>query len=309
MAAPRLPEFVEPMLALPGAPFDSAEHLFEVKWDGTRSLCLVESTGLRLVNRRRRPQDERYPELAFLGGLEPGLALDGEIVLMSGGLPDFSLMLKREQAHGARRAAELARAHPATYVAFDLLYRGYESRMERPLAERRAELAEVLAGSREPLLVFSDGVVGAGLELYEQVTARGIEGIVAKRLASRYQPGERTGDWVKIKPRQRLLCVILGYLTEREAAPGGKELRSLVIAAADDEGRLRCVGRVGSGLDERVRRELLPELRARPRTAPLVPCDTDACWVEPGLFCTVSFLEKTKNGTLRAPVFVEWTRG
>jgi len=299
---PSLPDFIAPMLAKSGAPFDSEEHLFEVKWDGTRALAFVEQgRAYRLRNRKDRDQAMRYPELAFLGELEAGMVLDGEIVMLdSSGRPDFSLMLKREQARHPERAAALARAHPATYVVFDLLYRGFEPCMDLALEARRAGLAEVVGACSDARLVLSDGVVGAGKALFEQVTGLGIEGVVAKRLAGAYQSGQRTGDWCKIKPVHRLHCAILGYSAESD------DLRSLVIAAADDGGRLRCVGRVGSGLRDAVRRELLERLRARPRATPLIECDLDGSWVEPGLYCTVSFLEQTKNGTLRAPVFIDW---
>jgi bifunctional non-homologous end joining protein LigD len=298
---PSLPDFIPPMLAKSGAPFDSDEHLFEVKWDGTRALAFIEcGHAYRLRNRKDRDQAMRYPELAFLGELEEGLVLDGEIVMLdSSGRPDFSLMLKREQARDPKRAAALARAHPATYVVFDLLYRGFEPRMDLALEARRAELAQVVEACSDVRLVLSDGVVGAGKAFFEQVTGLGIEGVVAKRLGGGYQSGQRTGDWCKIKPVHRLHCAILGYSAE------DNDLRSLVIAA-DEGGRLRCVGRVGSGLRESMRGELLERLRARPRATPLIECDLDGSWVEPGLYCTVSFLEKTKSGTLRAPVFVKW---
>jgi len=299
MPAP-LPAFVPPMLARSGRAFDSAEHLFEVKWDGTRALAFVEGGEYRLRNRRDRDQRERYPELGFLAGLEEGLVLDGEIVVLDAlGLPDFSLMLEREQARGARRAAALAHAHPASYVVFDVLYRGFEPVMAEPLSVRRALLEGVARAAGDARLVLSEGLVGEGRALFEQVSARGIEGVVAKRLDSPYLPGQRTEAWTKIKQVHRLHCAILGYAAEKG------ELRSLILGA-EEEGRLRCVGKVGSGLRARVGRELLARLRARPRAAPLVEVPFPGSFVEPGLYCVVSFLEKTKSGTLRAPVFVEW---
>src|SRR5260370_32464616 len=91
-----LPRFVPPMLAKSAAPFDSPEHLFEVKWDGTRALAFVERGGLRLLNRRRVEMVERYPEFAFLRRLRPGLVLDGEVVVLRAGKPDFGRPQSRE---------------------------------------------------------------------------------------------------------------------------------------------------------------------------------------------------------------------
>lgn len=293
-----LPEFVPPMLAKLGRePFDSDEHLFEVKWDGTRTLAFCEGGAYRLRNRNENDSTERYPELDFLAGLPAGTLLDGEVVVQLDGQPSFDGMLIREQARKQSRIAQLTRTHPATYVVFDLLYAGGESRLERTLAERRDELAELVAGARDERLVLSDGVVGHGRALFAEVAERELEGIVAKRLASRYHPGRRTDEWIKLKTFEEIQCAIIGYLPE-----GEDDVKSLVVATLR-AGDLRCVGRVGSGLGAGVRRDLARRLGARRRPDPIVPCPFEATWVEPGLYCTVSFLEYTKEGMLRAPVF------
>ena len=91
-----LPRFVSPMLAKPGDPFDSHEHLFEIKWDGTRVLAFVDSNRYRLVNRHRADVTDRYPELGFFNDLPAGTILDGEIVVLRQGKPDFGLLLSRK---------------------------------------------------------------------------------------------------------------------------------------------------------------------------------------------------------------------
>lgn len=293
-----LPDHVDPMLAKIGRPFDSDHHLFEVKWDGTRAIALIDGGAYRMHNRKRRDMRMRYPELAFLAGLEPGLVLDGEVVILGGdGKPAFRGMLQREQARDARRAAVLARQLPANYVVFDVLYRGHASLLDLPLVERRKHLAELVAGAKEPRLVLSEGVVGHGVEFFEQIKRLAMEGMVAKDLRSSYRPGARTEAWQKIKPTLHMQCVIIGYqLRERE-------LRSLIVAAQVD-GALRCVGRVGSGLTAELCDRLLPELRRRHRERPLVECDVQGVWVEPGLYCLVSYFELSATG-LRAPVLKE----
>src|SRR5216683_7608953 len=119
---PELPRFVPPMLAKPGVPFDSPEHLFEVKWDGTRALAFVDSRGYRLVNRHRADVTDRYPELGLLNDLPRGIVLDGEVVVLRQGKPDFGLLLSRNQARSPLKIQFLARILPVTYVVFDLLY-------------------------------------------------------------------------------------------------------------------------------------------------------------------------------------------
>jgi len=296
---PALPEFVEPMLAKPGPPFDSDEHLFEIKWDGTRALAFVEAGGLRVRNRKAKDLLPVYPELEVLSGLPPGCVLDGEVVVLRGGKPDFHGMLRREQARGGRRARAAMRALPATYVVFDLLWRDGRPLLDAPLSTRRAALAELVGAAAEEKVVLSEGVVGAGLRFFEEIERLELEGMVAKRLASRYLPGQRTDAWTKVKQARRLLCAIVGYLLDDD---GG--LKSLIVAA-EDGGELRCVGRVGSGLGEALRTRLLALCRARPRAAPIVDCGMPGEWVEPGLFCAVSYLERTPTGFLRAPVFLE----
>src|SRR5438128_9462476 len=108
-----LPAFITPMLALPGKAFDSDDYLFEIKWDGTRTLAFLEQGAYRLVNRRKVDLTHRYPEFAFLADLAPGTVLDGEIVVLKQGKSDFPSLLSREQARSEMRVRNLAKAMPA----------------------------------------------------------------------------------------------------------------------------------------------------------------------------------------------------
>ena len=296
----KLPEFVDPMLAQTARPFDSDLHLFEIKWDGTRAIALIEDDGIRLHNRRRFDLRARYPELECLAALPGGTVLDGEIVVLVDDLPDFEALLSRDRVQDADRSRRLAREHPVTYVVFDLVYRDWVDLCAEPLEARRDWLRELLEAAGQTVagpVVLSEGVIGPGQEFFRQVAERGLEGVIAKRLDSRYLPGERSDAWTKIKRRERLHCAIIGYLAS------GSDLRSLVLAA-DVDGRLRPVGRVGSGLTDRARDELFARLEPLRRDTPLVPCeDDDAVWVEPALYCVVRYVERTRAGQLRAPVF------
>ncbi len=283
---PSLPDFIPPMLAKIGEPFDSGEHLFELKWDGFRGQALIEHGGYRLLSRQRTPFTLTYPELGFLHALPSGLALDGELVLLKDGRPSFESMLQGDQG-------------PVTYVVFDVMYRDFDSLMDRPLSERRKHLVEVVEAADNPRLVLSDGVVGDGLAFFEQVRERRFEGMVAKRLDSTYECGLRTGAWTKIKETKTILCAILGYAVDDA---GG--LKSLIIATNDEEG-LRCVGKVGSGLSLAMVEKLKSLCDARPAEEPLVACDMEGRWVAPGLYCKVRYNERTSTGMLRAPVFRE----
>ncbi len=176
--------------------------------------------------------------------------------------------------------------------------------MEEPLGERRKRLQDVVDSLGEERLMFTEGVVANGQAFFEQMREREFEGIVAKLLSSRYLPGQRTDAWTKIKQAYRIHCLILGYMT---AEDDPNDLRSLIIAT-DEDGQLRPVGRVGSGLTDEMRRQLIELLSPRIRETALIPCNERGTWVEPGFYCTVTYLEKTQAG-LRAPVFVELLEG
>ena len=144
----------------------------------------------------------------------------------------------------------------------------------------------------------SRSVIGGGLTYFQQVKAMGLEGVVAKLRSSRYEPGKRTGAWLKFKGTQSLICAIIGYEPSEE-----RGLRSLIVAAPV-EGELRWVGQVGSGISSEMHGHLLSVLNARLCKQPIVPCTIkNGKWVVPDLFCRVSFLEWTTTGKLRGPVF------
>jgi bifunctional non-homologous end joining protein LigD len=292
-----LPAFIAPMLAKPGQAFDSDEHLFEIKWDGTRTLCFVEDGCYRLVNRRGVDLTERYPEFSFLRDFPPGTVLDGEMVLFKDGKPDFALLMSREQARAPLKIRTLARSMPAVYVVFDILTDRGRSVMDRPLRLRRRLLEKRLAQRQGPRLMLSQCVVGPGRAFFDETVKRGLEGIVAKGLASKYDPGRRTGAWIKVKRRLELYCMVIGFL------PSGKDDFKSLIVAAEEDGGLRPCGKVGTGFDTALRRRINRWLWTHLRKKPVIPCTEKGKWVEPGLVCRVSCMERSARGELRAPVF------
>ncbi len=287
------------MLAQPGQPFDSPEYIFEIKWDGTRALAFIEEGSCRLINRRRIDIADRYPEFCFLGELPPGTVLDGEIVVLRQGKPDFNLLQSREQTRSPLRVRTLSKTSPATYMVFDLLYHDFQSLMAQPLSHRQECLSRLVAEMNNPLLVFLKGVVGHGKAFFQEACRQDLEGVIAKRLGSRYLPGQRTEAWFKIKKQSELICAIIGFL------PSGKDdFRSLILAA-DEAGKLVCVGKVGTGFNRALRQKLNQLLWSRLQPKPAVSCNIKGMWVRPGLFCKVRFMERTSSGDLRAPAFKE----
>jgi ATP-dependent DNA ligase len=200
MSEPILPAFIRPMLAVSAEPFDDANFLFEIKWDGIRMLAFIDTHAYRLRNRHGTDTTARYPEFDCLTQLPSGTILDGEMVVLRNGQADFALVQSRDQTRSSLKIRTLTQAEPATFMAFDLLYENYRSVSTCPLLERRQRLERLVRPVSPSRLVFSLGVVGHGRALFAAACGQNLEGIMAKRLSSRYRPGQRSRDWIKIKP-------------------------------------------------------------------------------------------------------------
>ncbi len=281
---------------------EGADWIYEVKWDGVRSLCFVEKDNVRLISRNGTAMQQTYPELAALAeSLAADTAIvDGEIVLLDElGRPSFSLLQPRMMA-GAKSAATLARSSPVTLFAFDLLYyNGYDLR-DVPLTERKRVLAEIIKPGT--LVRFSENFVGRGAELLAAARQTGLEGVVAKRALSRYE-SRRSRDWMKIKIFSQQEFAICGW-TRGEREPFG----ALVLGHYDGE-KLLWAGNVGSGFDQesldRVHQRLQPLVTAG---SPFPDASKElgdlVTWVAPETVCTVKFASWTHDDHLRAPVFL-----
>ena len=220
--------------------------------------------------------------------------IDGEIVALRDGRPDLSYIWYRSQR--VRSAIDGIPEDASTaYVAFDLLYEKHQSLMGSPLSERRGRLERLIRQVASDRWVLSAGVVGNGIRLHEEVCGRELEGIVAKRLDSIYQPGKRSTAWPKMKCMKRLYFAIIGF------TPRAGSFRSLILAS-DVDGELRHVGSVGSGFTQADRQKLDGVMASRRRSTPLVKCSADGIWIEP-LYCVMRYAERTARGMLRFPVF------
>ena len=283
---------IKPMLAVAGEPFDSEDHLYEVKWDGVRCLAAAEPGRVRLWGRELADYTGRYPELDALRKLPCGTLVDGELVVLREGRADLDAVLRRHRLSSRLKTMLASRQSPAVYVLFDVLFHGGRSVMGQPLRGRRQILADMLHHLNHPRVVLSDGVVGLGRALFEQVVRQGHEGVVAKHLGSRYLPGRRSSSWMKIKPTETIPCVIIGYI------PSKSGFRSLLVAAQRDGG-MQYVGEVSCGLTRDEWANLARLLPGRVRPRPIVPCRKKAVWLEPELYCKVRSLGWTKRGRLR----------
>lgn len=305
-----MPSIIRPMLATSiERPFDSEEWLYEIKWDGYRSVAFLEDGNLRLVSRNQNDMTPLYPELKDLPRFVRArhAVLDGEVVAVDEqGRPSFSLMQRTGIRHGRFRAPSRAEV-PVLYYAFDLIHLdGYD--LHRVDLERRKQLLQeiVIPGDN---LHYSDHHIGQGSALFQIAGQRGLEGIVAKRRQSCYEE-RRSREWLKIKITQEIECVVGGY-TEPE---GTREFfGSLVLGLYNDKGQLIHIGQAGTGFDRKMLADLW-KLLARLETKENsfygpVDAGRKAHWIRPELVAEVRFTEwthETNEGglKLRAPVFL-----
>ncbi len=294
---------IKPMLAVRGKPFSSNDYIYEIKWDGTRSIAFVdvEKKRLRLQNRRLIEIAYRYPELDFFDFVSQNAVLDGEIVVFHKGKPSFPLLQQREHVDSRLKIEILSKRIPAVHIAFDVLYTAGDGWiMSLPLIERKKILDEIAGDARR--VTKSEFVEEMGVEFYRKAIEMGLEGVMAKRKNSVYQPGKRSNAWVKMKKRKTLDCIIVGWL-EGEGVREGK-FGSLVLALKSDV--LVHVGQVGTGFDMEFIDWFHEKLKEIEITRPWFEAEfkRPVHWVKPVYVCEVEFLEVTEDGKLRAPVFL-----
>jgi bifunctional non-homologous end joining protein LigD len=295
----------EPMLLTPhDKPFADDGWLYQVKWDGVRNLSLVDGARARHWSRRLRERTGLFPELEGLAAVfgSARAVLDGEIIVLRAGKPSFAGILERDVS-GAADPRKI-RSTPATLMIFDLLEWDGRELYQMPL-EERLDLLKRLIPPAEHWQVVSSFPGTAGPDLFRAVESERMEGVVAKRRRSGYSPGIRSRDWLKIKRKQRMVAVICGF-TAPVGRPGG------LLLGAYHEGRLRYIGRAGSGIaaaDLTALKQHLPETASpfdytpglRDRfSGPPGPI----VWTEPRVTVLVEFSEWTEEQKLRDPVVI-----
>jgi len=298
---------IAPMLAAAAdEPFDSPEFTYEAKWDGVRTIAFVDGGEVRLQTRNLLDCTRQYPEGTQVAEAMTGAyqaIVDGEIVALDEkGVPSFQRLQPRMHVTDDSTVRKLRRSTPVIYQVFDLLYADGEDLTRKPLRERLRRLDEALT----PMGAIrrSEGFVGTGVALFEAAKEQGLEGIIAKRLDSTYQPGARSPAWVKVKAFRTMDCVVGGWT----AGQGGRAstLGALLLGVYRD-GKLEPVGHVGTGFDERTLRDLLATLEKH--ESPTSPFATmprvnqPARWCMPELVCEVEYVEITRDGTLRHPTY------
>ena len=306
-----MPTAIYPMLAtLVDEPFDSADWLYEIKWDGYRAVAFITDSRVKLVSRNQNEYTAAFPELSELpNDVQASKAiLDGEIVALDEhGRASFSLMQQRTGVGEGGRKIRISRKDvPLAYYVFDLLFLdGYS--LERVSLEDRKRLLRQIVTPTQLIRISED--FPKGIELYKAAAAQKIEGVVAKKRNSCYTQ-KRSREWLKVKITQEQECVIAGYTDPK----GSREnFGSIVLGLYNEKSKLVHVGQAGTGFDERTHAELWKLLKPLTVTTNPFGQKVDASrpvhFVRPELVAQIKFTEWTHEGNsgqikMRAPVFL-----
>jgi len=306
-----MPQRLKPMLARAGElpPDDprggqASRWAYEIKWDGVRALAYSEPGRIRFASRNLNDVTSSYPELKALNrALSSHRAiLDGEIVAFDEeGRPSFGRLQGRMHVSSESAARRRAKQAPVAYLVFDLLWLDGHSLMELAYEQRRARLTEL--GLEGPAWQTPDHVAGNGAAVLAASVESGLEGVVAKRLDSPYEPGRRSPCWIKVKNVRREDVVVGGWLP----GEGRRHERiGALLVGVLDAGGLRYAGRVGTGFTDAELTRLARTLRER-EASPFDPGGPQpprgAVFVEPDRVAEVEFSEWTSDGMLRHPSY------
>lgn len=301
-----LPDQVQPMLAtLVDGPPEEAGWTYEIKWDGYRALGFINNGKVDLVSRNNKSfNDKFYPVFDALKKWNIRAIVDGEIIVVNEkGAADFSdLQGWRSEADGILQ-----------YYIFDVLWLDGRNLMDLTLTERRKILEEIIPPTSDTLKR-SETFNIPGKELFTLTDQLGLEGIIAKKQDSGYNPGTRSKDWLKIKTEKRQEAVIGGYTKNENTS---KQFSALLLGVYEN-GALVSIGPVGTGFTNQLQSEILrkckplvttvcpfrevPEYNKPSRFRPDPP-KAEVTWVKPVLVCEISYREKTKDGAVRHPSF------
>jgi len=303
--------FIEPMKArLAESPAHGGDWIYEIKFDGFRALAFTNGDDVRLLSRNEKDFGKRFPEIVeAMGALKiDDAVMDGEIVALNEkGVSSFQLL----------QAFELGEKRPSIYYyVFDLLRLKGKDLRGQPLMERKSQLEQVLK-KQSGLIRYSASLGENAPQLLKQAERLGLEGLIGKRKDSLYQPGRRSGAWIKLKLHQEQEFVIGGFTNPE----GSRQHFGALMLGFYKGKKLQFCGKVGTGFDEKVLKILysqfegiprdecpfanLPEKRSGHFGAGVTAAEMKRChWVKPQMVCQIKFSEWTRDEKLRQPVFL-----
>jgi bifunctional non-homologous end joining protein LigD len=289
-----MPKDVKPMLAsITNEPFNDKEWQFEIKWDGYRALSYINNGKVLLRSRNNISFEHKYGDVYDALKQWPiNAVIDGEIIILNeDGKADFK----------ALQDWQLVKKGNLVYYVYDILWLEGISLMNLPLTERQEILKQLIPDAG--LIRFSDCIEDYGVDFYNIAKENGLEGIIAKRKDSVYQPGYRTKSWLKIKIEQRHEAVICGFTKNKDT---DRDFSSLLLARYDNES-LQYIGQVGTGFNAAMQGQIMQKMKPLITKEPTIDgvpkLGKETIWVKPLLVCEVKYTELTPEGVMRHPSF------
>jgi bifunctional non-homologous end joining protein LigD len=276
-------------------PFDDKDWLFEIKWDGYRAISEIRNNKILLYSRKGLNFQPTYPVVVNqLNTIKEEVVLDGEIVVLNDeGKPDFQLL--QHYSENKNR--------PIQYCVFDLLELNGQDTTKLPLSDRKELLKEIIPPD-DPVLKYSDHIIAEGKSFFKVSTEKNLEGIMAKKIDSKYFPGRRTTEWLKIKNHNTEEAIIVGY----SPPSGSRKYFGSLILAAKKGNKFIYVGNAGTGFNQKSLKELYdlfqPLVQKKSPFDKKIKDNSKVTWLKPELICEVKFSEITADGKFRHPVFL-----
>ncbi len=278
-------------------PFDDEDYIYELKLDGIRCIAYIEPKSVALQNKRFKDLTPIYPELSDICKcVKKRVILDGELVVLADGKPDFYAMQRRSLMTDSFRISLAAKKNPVQFAAYDILYYDGKELTDKPLMERKALLSEKVKEGFN--LSISRYLSTNGVAFFELAKKENLEGIVAKKKDGLYHIGKRTHDWIKIKVMQDEDLLVLGYQPDEDG-----KVKDLILGYYDNKGKLKCRGKVYLGVSKAEQKIIGEFARKNTVNRPWFDKYKNAVWLKPELIGTAHFMHETASGGMRQPVW------
>lgn len=278
-------------------PFDDEDYIYELKLDGIRCIAYIEPKSVALQNKRFKDLTPIYPELSDICKcVKKRVILDGELVVLADGKPDFYAMQRRSLMTDSFRISLAAKKNPVQFAAYDILYYDGKELTDKPLMERKALLSEKVKEGFN--LSISRYLSTNGVAFFELAKKENLEGIVAKKKDGLYHIGKRTHDWIKIKVMQDEDLLVLGYQPDEDG-----KVKDLILGYYDNKGKLKCRGKVYLGVSKAEQKIIGEFARNNTVNRPWFDKYKNAVWLKPELIGTAHFMHETASGGMRQPVW------
>lgn len=287
---------LKPMLFYEGKLFNSEEYIYEIKFDGHRTIIYLDHNYINIRSRNNKDVTSLYPELNEVKKLvKRKCILDGELIILENGKPNFFKMQKRSLMTNTIRIKQESINNPVIFIAFDILYYDQKDLTNYPLIKRKEYLEKKV--KENDYLIISKYVEYNGIELFKQIKKEQLEGIVAKRKDSIYQVNKRVHDWLKIKCIKEKDFYVLGIREEN------KKIKTIVIGSIKNN-KLILNGQVN--LPNKYHPEFMKKFIKEHKIKNAYFDMKHVIWLKLDLKCTIRYKEETQNNSLRHAVFVKF---